>query len=61
MQSNMAILRNSSVQNACDDLSFLQSYNIYWFWGAQSRNGYVFEDALGPRVGTECVASVFAV
>jgi hypothetical protein len=61
MQSNMAILRNISVQNACDDLSFWQSYNIYWFWGAQNRKGYIFEDALGLGVGIECVASMFAV
>ena len=29
MQSNMAILRNSSVQNACDDLSFFKRVTTF--------------------------------
>jgi hypothetical protein len=61
MQSNMAILRNTDVQNACVALSFLQSYNIYWIWGSQSRKGYIMEYALGPEVGMEFVASMFAI
>jgi len=35
MQSNMAILRNISVQNARDDLSFWQRVTTFTgFWGA---------------------------